>query len=307
MKTSEEPICIITGDFDDNGVVDLATANFQFGDVSVLLGNGDGTFGKPSNHKTAGQSGDIVTGDFNLDGIADLAVANRKASSEDLSILLGTGGGNFGSQMTISLNSVSVIGSPRGLTTGDYDGDGSLDLATTFGSLGSAARGTIAVLLGNGDGTFETPDEYPSDGVPYSIISADFDGDGELDLATANRHAENVSVLMGQGDGTFGAQTAFYSGELPIELTAADLNDDNRLDIIAINNLDDDITILYNQGGDQLLIGDVNQDGVVDLLDVFPFVTLLSTGGFQEEADANQDGVVDLLDVEAFVELLTGN
>jgi hypothetical protein len=180
------------GDFNGDGLLDLAVANegtwpnFRDGSVSVLLGNGDGTFQTARNFPAGIAPWSVAVGDFNGDGNQDLAVANF--GSNNVSILLGNGDGSF-QQVNYAAGS-----SPRSVAVGDFDGDGLPDLAV------ASASGTVRVLLGNGDGSFQTTHvSYVAGGFPSSAAVADFDGDGFPDLAVANSNSNDVSVLLNDG------------------------------------------------------------------------------------------------------------
>ena len=164
---------IVAGDFTGDGHLDLAVANSGSNTVSVLLGNGDGTF-QPQVTYAVGQAPQaIVAGDFTGDGHLDLAVAD--SGSNTVSVLLGNGDGTFQPQVTYAVGT-----DPNGIVAGDFTGDGHLDLAVA----GSGSN-TVSVLLGNGDGTFAPQVTYAVGTGPVGIVAGDFTGDGHLDLAVA--------------------------------------------------------------------------------------------------------------------------
>ena len=117
------PRSVTTGDFNGDGFTDLATANDFSGDVSVLLGIGDGTFAAEATFAAGDGPYSVTTGDFNGDGLTDLATANY--DSDNVSVLLGNGDGTFAAQQTFGAGN-----GPRSVTTGDFNGDGLTDLAT---------------------------------------------------------------------------------------------------------------------------------------------------------------------------------
>jgi hypothetical protein len=182
------PDYVTVGDFNGDGKLDLAVVNEGDSTVSILLGNGDGTFTGASGSPFSVGSGSlaIVAGDFNGDGNLDLAVTNL--SGNTVSILLGNGKGSF----TAAAGSPITVGNgPWSIAVGDFNGDGSLDLAVTnvFGN-------TVSVLLGNGDGTFSAASTFPTDNKPYSVAVGDFNGDGRMDLAVANFRSSDISILL---------------------------------------------------------------------------------------------------------------
>src|SRR5439155_663074 len=135
----------------------------------------------------------------NRDGMLVLAVTNR-VHEGTVSVLLGNGDGTFQAALTSSTGGPEPFSGryPLSVAAGDFNGDGKLDLAVANGS-----SDNVAVLLGNGDGTFQTARTLAVGTVPLSVAAGDFNGDGKLDLAVTNRYSNTVSVLVGNGDGTF--------------------------------------------------------------------------------------------------------
>jgi hypothetical protein len=218
-----EPNFVVVGDFNGDGIPDLAVAN-GYG-VSILLGNGDGTFQAAKNTTIATITAYLAVGDFNGDGHLDLAVASRGS----LSVLLGNGDGTFQSAVsyTAGVNPVSVA-------VGDFNGDGSPDLAVAnLGTGPSNTDGSVTVLLGNGDGTFRPAQSYAASNGPNSIVAADFNGDGILDLATSGYTSGYVSVLLGNGDGSFQAAQNYPVAPGWLSLVVGDFNGDGFPDLAA--------------------------------------------------------------------------
>ena len=146
-----EPYAIASGDFNGDGRTDLAVVNYADRNVSVLLGNGDGTFQPQVTYAVGSFPYAIVTGDFNGDGRTDLAVANY--GDKTVSVLLGNGDGTFQPQVTYA-----VAESPVSIVAGDFTGNGRIDLAASgwsVNTLDEQTDGPVSVLLGNGDGTFQ--------------------------------------------------------------------------------------------------------------------------------------------------------
>jgi hypothetical protein len=154
-----EPYWIAVADFNGDGKADIAVSN---GSLSILLGNGDGTFQLPVSYSVS--SWTLVTGDFNGDGKADVAFT----SGAGFSVMLGNGDGTLQSPITYVL---SAIG--EAIAAGDFNGDGKTDLAV------SDTSGGVNISLGNGDGTFQTAVSYPVGAGPYnySLIVSDFNGE----------------------------------------------------------------------------------------------------------------------------------
>ena len=215
------------GDFNKDGHPDIALPNNENpGVVTVMLGNGDGTFGAYANYATRTYPYSAAIGDFNNDGNRDLVVTNSGAfvSEVYISVLLGNGDGTFQPKTDFATGT-----SPFSVVVGDWNRDSKLDLATA-----NVGTGNVSVLLGNGDGTFLAHVDYPVNGLPESIASGDFDGDGSLDLAIVDGSVNKVSLLLNDGAGTFGLKTDYDVRSASISLTAADLNGDSRPDVAAV-------------------------------------------------------------------------
>jgi hypothetical protein len=224
------PSAIVAGDFTGDGRLDLAVTNSNDDTVSVLLGNGDGTFQPQVTYAVGSFPYGIVAGDFNGDGRTDLAVTNRFDGT--VSVLLGNGDGTFQPQVTYAVGT-----SPDAIVAGDFNGDGHLDLAVAnFGSYLTNFAGTVSVLLGNGDGSFQPQVTYAVGTSPDAIVAGDFTGTGHLDLAVVNEGSSpsfdgSVSVLLGDGDGTFQPQVTYAVGNLAVAIVAGDFNGDGRTDL----------------------------------------------------------------------------
>jgi hypothetical protein len=195
--TGELPRDVVVADFDGDGILDLAAACFDDASVSVLLGSGDGTFSGAADYPAGAAGLAIVAADFDGDGITDLALQSHLDGT--VSVLLGQGSGGVGDG-TFGAPIASTAGlAPTDLATGDFDADGVMDLAVA-----NAGNGLNAVLLGVGDGSFETPRFYQADSQdttsqPFAVATADLEADGALDFVTANMMNANVSVMRNLG------------------------------------------------------------------------------------------------------------
>lgn len=183
------PHSVSSGDFDEDGHTDLAVANFESDDVSILLGSGNGIFSSAVNYGVGDWPYSVATGDFDEDGHADLAVTNYY--SNNVSMLIGNGDGAFAS----SVNFDTGYG-PRAVITGDFDANGHIDLAVANNS-----SADISILLGVGGGTFISDVNYGSVYGSISLITGDYNEDGYADLAVAGD--VGVSILINlSGDPT---------------------------------------------------------------------------------------------------------
>ena len=259
---------VAVGDFNGDGNADLAVANYSAGTVTVLLGNGDGTFRAGVDYGAGSNPISVAIGDFNGDGKADLAVANSGYGT--VSILLGNGDGTFHyvAGYWVALNPVSVA-------CGDFNGDGKVDLAVA-----NAGSNYVNVLLGKGDGTFQIAVNYAAGSWPNSVAVGDFNGDGKADLAVADWNGNNVSVLLGNGDGTFQTATAYAAGGNAGSVAVGDFNRDGKADLAVANYSGGNVSVLlgngngtfqaavnYPAGADPsaVAVGDFNGDGKLDL------------------------------------------
>lgn len=225
-----EPLGITEGDFNGDGILDLAVADYANSEYTIFLGNADGTF--QAGQTTAVTSGDdpvgIAVGDFNNDGKLDLVMGDNNSSS--MWVYLGNGDGTFQSGILTTTGNVSN----DDVVVGDFDGDGNLDVA--FASNG---ENTVSVVLGKGDGTFQTATTYTVDSGTFNIHEADLNGDGYLDLVVSQYLGSDVDILFGKGDGTFQASQSITAGSSVSDVAIADFNGDGYLDLIGAgdNNL----------------------------------------------------------------------
>jgi len=202
------PSAITSADFNGDGNRDLAVINSADGTVSVLLGNGDGTFQSPTTF--AVDSGSIAAADLNGDGRPDLVITGTNR----VDVLLGNGDGTFQAARHFNTGAGTFA-----LVITDLNSDGKPDLLVT-NQVG------VGVLLGNGDGTFQSEVDYRSG--PGTIVLGDFNGDNRVDVAVGT--SAGVMILLGDGDGSF--QSAVNQGGLPNVRAAADFNKDGTLDLL---------------------------------------------------------------------------
>jgi hypothetical protein len=234
---------LAVGDVNGDGKLDLVVANYggaNHSTVSVLLGNGDGTFNSPVNYSSAGSLADSVAlADVNGDGFPDLVVSNKCQINDcnfagPVSVLLGNGHGVFQDAVPYSSGGFQYADS---VAVGDVNGDGRPDIIVANWCQDNTCRtGGVSVLLGNGDGSFQSPATYDA-GTPTTgcVSIADMNGDGFMDLIVNNgTPSDAVNVLLGNGDGTFGSPISFSTreGEPVAFIAVADLNHDGRPDLI---------------------------------------------------------------------------
>ncbi|MCA1684170.1 MAG: VCBS repeat-containing protein, partial [Actinobacteria bacterium] len=272
---------VAVGDFNGDGDLDLAVAHEGSNDVTILLGDGTGDFTEaPTSPEGAGEfPSDVAVGDFNGDGDLDLVVSNSGLLSglSSITILLGDGTGDF----TEAPRSPEGAGDvPIAIDVGDFNGDGSPDLAV------ADDFGGVIILLGDGTGDFTEAPTSPEDTgfFPNDVAVGDFNGDGNLDLAVANGGSDDVTILLGDGSGDFteAPTSPEGAGSFPIAIAVGDFNGDGSLDLAVANVGSNDVTILLGDGtgdfteapgspvagGDSpidIAVGDFDGDGNPDL------------------------------------------
>ncbi len=223
------PTNLAVADFDNDNKQDLAVTNQVSNDVSILKGNGDGTFEAPTTVSAGSSPYAVVAGKFNSDNNFDLAVVN--SGSNNVSILLGNGNGTFGAPVNFFVGS-----NPISVNSGDFNNDSKTDLAVA--NFGGFFAGTISILLGNGSGGFTYGTNIRTRSQPSFVAVGRLNSDANDDLVVTNFGSSSFSTYMGTGNGTFQLlQSAFTQSPAAVELTH--LNNDGFLDL-AIANYDSD-------------------------------------------------------------------
>ena len=283
------PEAVVTGDFNGDGKLDLATAGNN-GSVSVLLGNGDGTFQAAKTSSVSYGTLSLAVGDFNGDHKLDVATANYS----DVQVLLGKGDGTFQTPADIGVNS-----NPTSVAVGDFNGDGKMDLGVTsniyyvdgyyWGYYGyyqyGHNEGQASVLLGDGSGGFASPNVTDLGYAGYSGFSlasaADVNGDSRDDFVTTNEYYGTVDVLLGDSSGFLVSASSNYVGDYVYSVAAGDLNGDGHTDLVSANYYGANVGVLLGDGAGNfastgsfatgsnpmgVVLGDFTGDGKTDVV-----------------------------------------
>lgn len=238
------PGYLLVNDFNRDGKLDLIFSNASLPQFSVLFGKGDGSFEAPVNYPVAAYR--ILAADFNNDGKPDLVTRTATAS---LAVLLNNGDGSFQNSQVYSVPQPIA----RVFTTGDFNGDGRIDIFVFGRDLFQTSPAFVSVLLGKGDGTFQSPinsnGNWAQGSGPYPIVVGDFDRDGKLDVTISD---EYLTILKGNGDGTFKTPTTpLHLNNTSADLKVGDFNGDGKLDLVTSG--------VFASGALQVLLG--NGDG----------------------------------------------
>jgi cysteine-rich repeat protein len=291
------PWGVSVADFDGDGILDLITSNTTTDDVSILLGQGGGSFGPATAYESrAGYTGEyprsLATGDVNGDGMVDVVTANQ--SSSNITVVAGLGDGTLAPAQT-----VAVGNEPRAVVGDDLDGDGVMDWVTVEMGSEYVRRGLMRESGDFSVSSYYAVYSYEGDN-PVAVATGDIDGDGDADLATASEYDDGCMVMMNNGSGYFSISQFYYMANAITHVTLHDVTGDGNLDLVATSRTDNVVVVRAGTGS-----GGFGGTSSV--------TTEVSTSGqsprWVTAADVTGDGVVDLVtanDASKDVSVLVG-
>lgn len=263
-------VAMISGDFNKDGIQDIAAINNNNSILSIIMGIGNGKFSPKVDYSTGKYPNSITIGDFNSDGNEDLVVTN--SSSYNISVFLGTNTGTF-----LPKTDYETIDSPGYVTVGDFNYDGKQDLAIIIPSLSN-----ISILIGNGKGGFSTYGKYASDLGAIKLTIADFNGDKKQDIAVVNYGGKTISVFLNIGEGKFAAKLDYNLQNAADNILSSDFNNDGIQDLAVGSSASKGIFILTGIGNGtfktkydfyltgkeplEMALADLNGDNIKDLV-----------------------------------------
>jgi hypothetical protein len=294
------PTDVALVDLDGDGNLDVAVTDYgnpsaaDDGGISILLGNGDGTFRVATSVPAGKNPIHIAAADFDNDGKQDLVISllgdRPQNGSGSVEILFGNGDGTFTRTASFSAGTA-----PFTVTVGDFNRDGKMDFAVTDVNTG------VYVFLGNSDGSFQKSGPITAGKSPDAVAMGDVNGDGIMDLAVADLHDPasidygGISILLGKGDGTFENPEYYRAALFPTSLAVGDVNGDGKPDIVASSfeaafGLEGSVLDVFLGNGDGTFAADKSvRTGSGKYQSVFPLSVAI--------ADFDSDGRPDVAEV----------
>ena len=297
--TNPGPFSVAVGNFNADTNLDIVTANRDTDEISIFLGNGDGTFATSTEFPVGGTDPlptSVAVGNFNADTNLDIVTANQ--DTDEISIFLGNGDGTFATSTEFPVGGTDPL--PTSVAVGNFNADTNLDIVTA-----NLVSNEISIFLGNGDGTFATSTEFPvggTDPTPISVAVGNFNADTNLDIVTANVFSGEISIFLGNGDGTFSTSTEFPVGgtnPIPESVTVGFFNADTNLDIVTANQGSGEISIFLGNGDGTFSPSTQFPVGGID-----PFPESVTVGFFNADTDLD---IVTVISTSNEISIFLGN
>ena len=313
---------LTVGDFNQDGKPDIATANGVANSISVLLNNGSGGFGAPANYSVGSSAKALVTGDFNNDGKLDLTVAGNSLGA--VRVFTGDGMGNF-----LLTGTAPVNASPASIVSGDFNNDNNLDVITANDCVGGSCTAKLITFFpGNGAGGFGAAVDISTEAPPASssfprirtnfLASADFNGDGRIDLTWGKANPSTVfsslQVAINTGGGSFATPITLADSVDNTVVATGDVNNDGRPDIVGASDYGGQLQVYLNSGGSTfdppvnysgvatptaVTVGDINNDGKRDVIfaqtgGIWRLLSKCALSRGAHTPDFDGDGITDI-------------
>lgn len=264
------PNAITKADLDQDSDIDLVVTNYQGHEISIYNNNGAGLFIETARLPSGYHPAQSIVENFDNEGCPEIAVANYDLNNPGVTIF----SFNADSNKFVIRQFVNMDAAPSSICSGDFDGDGDIDLAAAIRN-----DGKIAILKNNGLGTFYIYSTQPAGNLPIWVVDADFDGDGDLDLAVSETGLDEILIFLNDGNAGYTLSQTYSVGFNPWQIIAADLDGDQDIDLITTLRQANQVRIFKNNGNasffesasystgsepSTLAVGDLDNDGDMD-------------------------------------------
>ncbi len=272
------PFGVAVADINNDGKPDVVVSNDLSNNVAVLLGNGNGTLQNPRVFAVGVSPVAVAVGDFNADGKPDVVVAN--SGSNSISILLGNGDGSLRTATTVGVGI-----SPESVAVGRFHGTTAMDIAVANAGVRELANGSVSLVKGNGDGTFQAATNIITGGSPVSLATAELNADLFPDLAVLDASQSAVLIELGSGNGTFRSFGTVPTPVQPVAVTVGDFHGNGRQgDLAVISGVSTElVSVFLNSGNGRFLSG------------LVPSFAISQNPAALVTADFNRDGKTDVV------------